>query len=270
MRLQLTHNTHYNYSQAQRYIVQSHRLYPAMCQSQYVLSWEVTCESAVFGNYFSDGAGDRIRTMTVNERVSELDITVNAVVDTVDLAGVERVSREIVVPQVYLQSTPLTEPDTALISAAGAIDFVTEKDELSKAHKLMHFVAETVEYEKGSTHHEYTAAQAFQQKQGVCQDQAHCLIVLARLNNLPARYVTGYFFDAGSDLFDNATHAWAEIYIKDLGWVGFDVSNRCCPDERYIRVGSGPDADYAAPIKGVSRGVGEENLKVSVQLSQQQ
>ena len=39
-----------------------------------------------------------------------------------------------------------------------------------------------------------------------------------------------------------------------LGWVGFDPANRCCPDERYIRLGSGLDAQDAAPIRGISRG----------------
>ncbi len=33
-----------------------------------------------------------------------------------------------------------------------------------------------------------------------------------------------------------STHAWAEFYIANLGWVGFDSKNNCSPDERYIRV----------------------------------
>ena len=61
-----------------------------------------------------------------------------------------------------------------------------------------------------------------------------------------------------------AAHAWAEVHVAGLGWVGFDPANRCCPDDRYIRLGSGLDAQDAAPIRGIARGVGAESLDVTV------
>ena len=48
------------------------------------------------------------------------------------------------------------------------------------------------------------------------------------------------------------------------GWVGFDAANRCCPDARYIRLGSGFDAQDAAPIRGIARGPGSETMDVTV------
>jgi transglutaminase-like putative cysteine protease len=47
-------------------------------------------------------------------------------------------------------------------------------------------------------------------------------------------------------------------------WAGFDPANRCSPDARYIRLGSGMDAQDAAPIRGVSRGGARENMDVTV------
>jgi transglutaminase-like putative cysteine protease len=61
-----------------------------------------------------------------------------------------------------------------------------------------------------------------------------------------------------------AAHAWAELWVAGLGWVGFDPANRCCPDARYIRLGSGMDARDAAPIRGIARGMGAETMDVSV------
>ncbi len=84
---------------------------------------------------------------------------------------------------------------------------------------------------------------------------------------MPARYVTGYLMTRGDGSLEEASHAWAEILVAGLGWVGFDAANRCCPDERYIRLGSGRDARDAAPIRGVSRGGGVEALDVSVSVS---
>jgi transglutaminase-like putative cysteine protease len=65
-----------------------------------------------------------------------------------------------------------------------------------------------------------------------------------------------------------AAHAWAELWLEGLGWVGFDPANRCSPDERYIRLGSGLDAMDAAPIKGTARGQGAESLDVKLEVQQ--
>jgi transglutaminase-like putative cysteine protease len=83
--------------------------------------------------------------------------------------------------------------------------------------------------------------------------------------------VSGYLHSSSDGTLHEAAHAWAELWLPDLGWVGFDPANRCCPDERYIRLGSGLDALDAAPIKGIARGQGAESLDVrlAVQHSEQ-
>ena len=65
-----------------------------------------------------------------------------------------------------------------------------------------------------------------------------------------------------------ASHAWAEVHIDGLGWVGFDVANGICPDERYARIATGLDYAEAAPISGVTWGGGAETLLVSLQVQQ--
>jgi transglutaminase-like putative cysteine protease len=105
----------------------------------------------------------------------------------------------------------------------------------------------------------------------VCQDHAHTLIAAARYCKLPARYVSGYLHASSEGEPHEAAHAWAEIWLEGLGWVGFDAANSCCPDERYVRLGSGLDAQDAAPIRGTTRGGGSESLDVivAVQLNDQ-
>jgi transglutaminase-like putative cysteine protease len=96
------------------------------------------------------------------------------------------------------------------------------------------------------------------------------MIAAARTLEIPARYVSGYLFSGEGDARAEASHAWAELWIEGLGWVGFDASNDCCPDERYIRLGSGFDAIDGAPIRGISQGAGVEKLEVSVDVAQVQ
>ena len=67
----------------------------------------------------------------------------------------------------------------------------------------------------------------------------------------------------------DAHHAWAEAWIDPLGWVAFDIANRVCPTDRYVRLAAGLDAGYAAPIIGSRRGGASEKLEVSVAVQQQ-
>ena len=86
----------------------------------------------------------------------------------------------------------------------------------------------------------------------------------------PARYVSGYLM-MNDRIEQEASHAWAEVHVDPLGWVGFDISNGISPDERYVRVATGLDYAEAAPITGIHLGEGGgENLHVAIEVQQQQ
>ncbi|WP_283843633.1 transglutaminase-like domain-containing protein [Brevundimonas albigilva] len=92
---------------------------------------------------------------------------------------------------------------------------------------------------------------------------------------MPARYVSGHLNRTDGQHDQDAAHAWAEAWIDDLGWVGFDPANGICPTDHYVRVAIGLDALGATPIRGTSYGGGVESLTVAlhvrpVQQSQQQ
>ena len=82
----------------------------------------------------------------------------------------------------------------------------------------------------------------------------------------PARYVSGYLCSVGDA--PAASHAWAEIFVADLGWVGFDAANRQSPDERYVRIACGRDYRDAAPVRGVRLGGIAETLEVTVSVAE--
>jgi transglutaminase-like putative cysteine protease len=265
MRLHVRHATSYAYDQPMRFVVQSHRLTPSQSAGQKVLEWSVTAEGAAFGASFVDGAGDRVSTMTVHGPVSRIDILVEGLVETTDTAGVLRGLREVVSPRAYLRSSPATKANGALtVLKDEALARAGDADELARAHLLSAAVSEAIAYRPGSSDAHTTAAEALEMGEGVCQDHAHALIALAHAAELPARYDTGYLLAGDEGDADQASHAWAEVHVTGLGWVGFDAANRCCPDERYIRLASGRDAVGAAPIRGMSRGGGEEAMEVSV------
>ncbi|MBC7737833.1 MAG: transglutaminase family protein, partial [Candidatus Saccharibacteria bacterium] len=165
-------------------------------------------------------------------------------------------------PECYLGASPATWLDAPLRDLARIAD--DAPDRLSAAHALMQAVADAVAYKPGVTHAKTTAAEALAIGEGVCQDHAHVLSAVARAAGIPARYVSGYLFADPAEVEHEAAHAWAELHLPGLGWVGFDAANRCCPDDRYIRLGSGMDAQDAAPIRGSARSTGTESLTVQV------
>jgi transglutaminase-like putative cysteine protease len=266
MLLTVDHVTLYRYSQPVRGVVQSHRLTPSKFDGQRVLNWEVIVSDGIRGGSFVDGAGDHIQAWTVQGPVSEITVTVRGKVETTDLVGVLRGHKEKVPPQCYLGATAATTADMALAELADSVD--ADDNGLALAHALSARVSDIITYRTGTTHAMTTAAEALAQGQGVCQDQAHALLVLARRNNIPARYVSGYLHSTQDGAAHEAAHAWAELWLEGLGWVGFDPANRCSPDERYIRLGSGLDAMDAAPIKGTARGQGAESLDVKLEVQQ--
>lgn len=266
MRLKISHETVYRYDHPVRNIVQSLRLTPSICEGQKAQDWKIEVSGGIRGPGFRDGAGDWIEGWTVRGPTAEVVVTVSGRIETRDTAGVLRGHREMINPLAYLRDSPATHPDDGLRKLAESIAGAT--DNLDMAHLLSAAIGEAIAYRPGSTEAHTTAAEALEQGEGVCQDHAHALIAVARLHGMPARYVSGYLHSTEDGQTHDAAHAWAEIHVNNLGWVGFDAANRCCPDERYVRLGSGLDAADAAPIRGIGSGQGIEELDVRVSVEE--
>lgn len=266
MRLKISHETVYRYDHPVRNIVQSLRLTPSICEGQKAQDWKIEVSGGIRGPGFRDGAGDWIEGWTVRGPTAEVVVTVSGRIETRDTAGVLRGHREMINPLAYLRDSPATHPNNGLRKLAESIAGAT--DNLDMAHLLSAAIGEAIAYRPGSTEAHTTAAEALEQGEGVCQDHAHALIAVARLHGMPARYVSGYLHSTEDGQSHDAAHAWAEIHVNNLGWVGFDAANRCCPDERYVRLGSGLDAADAAPIRGIGSGQGTEELDVRVSVEE--
>ncbi len=267
MLLSVDHVTRYSYDTPVRGVVQSHRLTPSRFDGQKLLDWTVTVSGGTMGGGFRDGAGDWVQGWSVLGPVTEIEVRVQGRVETFDLAGVLKDHKESVPPEAYLRETDATRADEAIKDLAKVF---FDSDLLAGAHHLSAAVSDAVTYVTGSTQISTTAAEAMAQGRGVCQDQTQVLIAAARVAGVPARYVSGYLQSSFDGMAHEAAHAWGELFVAGIGWIGFDPANRCCPDARYIRLGSGLDALDAAPIRGISRGTAVEKMDVTVAVAAQQ
>ena len=111
-------------------------------------------------------------------------------------------------------------------------------------------------------------AEVVRTRQGVCQDFAHVMLGICRTHGIPARYVSGYFFNPNRKPDEiEASHAWVEVYLPGYGWKGFDPTHNRVPDTRYVKVAVGRDYGDIRPVSGTFRGIGTRELVVEVQVT---
>lgn len=133
---------------------------------------------------------------------------------------------------------------------------------------LMGWIHREFRYDQGATEVSTHIEEAFRHRHGVCQDFTHVMIGLCRSIGIPARYASGYLYNGPKDhlIGAQASHAWPEIHLPAIGWIGFDPTNNTLADERYIKVAVGRDYDDVAPVKGNYRGTGHCRLSVTVEV----
>ena len=137
-----------------------------------------------------------------------------------------------------------------------------ERDARSRALFYMGQLYEHFEYQSGSTQITTTAEEALVLQKGVCQDYAHILLSLLRMDQIPCRYVTGMMIGEGF------SHAWVEALTRD-GWIAVDPTNGKLVDEDYICIARGRDYKDCLLNQGVFIGcerkaVQTQTIKVEV------
>ncbi len=124
-------------------------------------------------------------------------------------------------------------------------------------------------YEQGITTVHTTPFEVYTERRGLCQDFTNLFICLARVLNIPARYVCGYLFTGPKHhnrAMAEATHAWVQVYLPEVGWKGFDPTNGVLTQTDHVRVAVGRNYVDATPTSGTIfvGGGGTETLEVAV------
>ena len=154
-----------------------------------------------------------------------------------------------------------------------AASFPASRTILDGAIDLTHRIKSDFIYEVGATTASTTPPMSFALRRGVCQDYSHIMISGMRALGLPVAYVSGYLRTGhvpgshrlqGSD----AMHAWVLVWCgTEAGWVGLDPTNDMLAGKDHVVLAVGRDYADVAPMDGVVFGSGEQQLKVSVQVT---
>lgn len=267
MRLSVTHKTEYRFEKSLNYGLQQLRLTPKSNLGQTHIEWSVSVKGGDIQAEFMDHHSNMVHLVAIEPETDHIDITSEGTLDIDANNGIIGPHKGFTPLWYFHKETELTHPGKlvkALLSdLSNPLDHTPES-----FHRLSEMIAKRVTYETGTTQILTRAEDALSLGKGVCQDHAHIFITAARRSGFAARYVSGYLM-MNDRISQDATHAWAEVHLDYLGWVGFDISNGISPDERYIRLATGLDYKEAAPISGLTFGGHGESLTVNLQVQQQ-
>ena len=268
MRLRISHATTYHYDTPPAGVTQLLRKTPRNHDGQYVCSWRLELSQDCLLHQHEDAFGNITHSFTAEGPFGELSVAVEGEVETQDTHGVVRGALERFPPGLYLRETPLTHADAAIVEFAESARAGNGHDTLALMHALLGGLNREITFDTDPTHVATTAAEAFALRRGVCQDLTHIFIASARRLGIPARYIGGHFYRVDGVTAQEAGHAWAEIYVENLGWVGFDATNGISTTDAHVRVAVGLDYLGASPVRGTRFGGGGETLKVAVHVDQ--
>jgi transglutaminase-like putative cysteine protease len=282
-RLKVEHRSVYRYATPVERSTHLLRLEPMHDLLQSKLSYGLEISVDGKRNEFEDVFGNRATRLDIDRPFTELAIVGRALVEareTNPLAFRSRPHGGTAIPVVWMPwqrhmlqpyLLPPELPETQLMELTDyAMSFVLRNDSdlLETLLDLNLSIFREYRYAQGLTNMATTPFDVYFTRRGVCQDFANLFICLARLLGVPARYVCGYVYTgplAQNQAQSEASHAWVQVYLPEVGWKGFDPTNGVVTQTDHIRVAVGRAYVDTTPTSGtIFVGGGQETLEVAV------
>jgi transglutaminase-like putative cysteine protease/predicted glutamine amidotransferase len=281
-RLDVCHRTVYRYANPVEKSFHMLRVVPFHDRMQTLLEHRLFVSVGGEEVAYEDVFGNQARKIHLSQPFTELVIEARSRVELLDVdpLSFRRLRTRTTIPLVWMPwqrhmlqpyLLPPELPESQLVDLSEyAMSFVRRNDYdiLDTLLDLNWTIYKEYAYRQGSTTNATTAFEVFLNRQGVCQDFANLFICLARLLGVPARYVCGYLHTGPkheNTAQAEASHAWVQVYLPEVGWKGFDPTNGILTQTDHVRVAVGRSYVDATPTGGaIFRVGGGETLEVAV------
>jgi transglutaminase-like putative cysteine protease len=273
----IQHITKYKYDRPVRESANQIKVYPYAHPQQEIQSHRVVITGDPSVNLFPDFWGNTVGWFMVNEPHRELVIDSQLILNVKTAANSNPISVSKFSDWEILRGAIAS--DLKMLDSSKP-DSVHAKPEIeAMVNDLRHnrdtpamfiqrcseYIFDKFEYKKGITTVETTVDQILQYKSGVCQDFAHVLLEMLRSISIPSRYVSGYICpNQDGARGAGATHAWVEVYLPAIGWVGIDPTNNVWVTDQHVVLAVGRHFNDCSPVKGTFKGPANQALSVHV------
>jgi transglutaminase-like putative cysteine protease len=271
----ILHRTHYIYSGPVIDSVNQVKLYPINDDIQHVRQHHIRISQHPMVHTIKDYFGNTTGFFTLVAPHSELIIDNIMELEMLPLKkfalneSTKDVWNRVVSEEIKLMHHDFLKGEQAACEAdvRAAIHEILSKAQhpLNTILDLSNFIYNNFTYKKGVTNIETSVDELWSLRAGVCQDFAHLLLYMLRQMGVPGRYISGYICPGSSEWRgEGATHAWAEAWLPDTGWIGIDPTNKCLAGERHVRLATGRNFSDCTPVKGTYKGAVDHKLEVTV------
>lgn len=276
MTLEIAHTTGYTYAGTVSESFNEARMTPITLPGQLVLGTRLDVEPEPWVTRYRDYWGTMVTSFEVHVPHQRLLLHSAATVqvnrrppaglglgweDLADPRLTDRMCEYLMIPDRVAPAEDFAEAVQGMLGGA-----LSPAEVVAEVCRLVH---DEMEYVAGSTEVHGTAAEAWHERKGVCQDLAHLVIGALRSSGIPARYLSGYLHPSSDPVVGETvtgeSHAWIEWW--DGTWVGYDPTNATAPDDRYVVVGAGRDYVDVAPLTGIFAGGETSEMFVEVALT---
>lgn len=281
---QIHHVTRFDYDSPIRESVMEVRVRPLDENHQQCVSYELTVSPRAQIMVYRDFLGNHVNHFDIPGTHLHETITAEATVRidpineppaTLPASSWDQLEQLKNDPFVWEMTQPsgFARPTAALDAFSSEVGLKRLGDPMSTVRWLSTLMRDGFEYKPQTTRVDSPIDEALESRAGVCQDFAHIMIALCRGLGIPARYVSGYLYHREDNGHRDrsavdATHAWVEVMLPGLGWVGFDPTNDVVTTDRHIRAAVGRDYADVPPTRGVYRGHAEGTISVAVEVTQ--
>lgn len=279
MKYKIEHTNIFDYDTMVDQSMNSIRLKPRTDECQRLLSYRAEITPVSLTKEHTDLWGNSVESFFIANQHKHLEVKTTSVVSVQKSPFIHRIDyspemREIFHSSLFrdhylsfLSNTEYTYLTGEQLKKVDS-DVGEMNNPVQYAINLMDYVHNHFTYDGSSTDVSTKAMESFELKKGVCQDITHVMLGILRARSIPARYVSGYLYvgENSALIGDAASHAWVEVMVPGIGWVGLDPTNNVEALENHIRVGVGRDYGDVSPIQGIYRG-GSHTLDVRVSVS---
>ncbi|HEX8144114.1 MAG TPA: transglutaminase family protein [Pyrinomonadaceae bacterium] len=137
-------------------------------------------------------------------------------------------------------------------------------DALESLSALNREIHRQIRYQRRDEKGVQSPAQTLESGVGSCRDMATLMMEAARSLGIAARFASGYLDCAAAEAGRAAMHAWAEVYLTERGWIGYDPTIGELTSEKHVVVGVSNHPRGVMPVSGRYLGSSSEYLEMKV------
>lgn len=137
-------------------------------------------------------------------------------------------------------------------------------DAVAVAASLNAAVHDWIKYQRRPERGVQSPAETLALRSGSCRDLSVLMMDAARVLGFAVRFASGYLDCPASLAGRAATHAWVEIYLPLIGWLGFDPTLGEPTSLKHVTAGVSNHPRGVMPISGVFHGSAADYLGMNV------